>query len=376
MLKYIFFRGLKFNPKIVTSFRSHGKWGDVIICLLPVSWCLNILSNSTTLLKIIEWQSEASILTIRIRGKQWYWVYKTDIKDISNLITSNLLDSKLNGGFISGYYNNADILLHRCNLFDSNLTGIKTYYLDNFDSYYDLSNLSLDESTLNILSLKKNRYVNFSISDLKFNSDSLLGNKINNINSSLINLFSNRSGVKKNFFRMDYKNFYNSYSLNFDFINYYRKFNMPKYSILTQKSIDNWVKENDVNYNNFFNYDVFYDYNSYNNFRLLRVNKAISMPADVFINVITNSFDVIHSWFIPGLGFKMDCVPGRSTHHSLYLDIPGIYYGQCAEICGRLHHHMPIKLCILFYDQFLSLYVFNNYTFNFLNNIKEGKRCL
>jgi heme/copper-type cytochrome/quinol oxidase subunit 2 len=49
----------------------------------------------------------------------------------------------------------------------------------------------------------------------------------------------------------------------------------------------------------------------------------------------------------------MDCVPGRSTHHTFYVDNVGFYYGQCAEICGRYHHHMPIRLCALTFDQFL-----------------------
>jgi len=87
--------------------------------------------------------------------------------------------------------------------------------------------------------------------------------------------------------------------------------------------------------------------------RLLKLNKMLILPTNLQITVITNSFDVIHSWFIPGLGIKMDCIPGRSTHHSLYIDIPGIYYGQCAEICGRFHHHMPIRICALYFDHYL-----------------------
>jgi len=49
----------------------------------------------------------------------------------------------------------------------------------------------------------------------------------------------------------------------------------------------------------------------------------------------------------------MDAVPGRSTHHTLYIDHPGIYYGQCAEICGRFHHHMPIKVAAIQWEHFL-----------------------
>lgn len=87
--------------------------------------------------------------------------------------------------------------------------------------------------------------------------------------------------------------------------------------------------------------------------RLLRTKRTLVLPAHVNITVVTNSCDVVHSWFIPGLGLKLDCVPGRSTHHSFYIDNIGFYYGQCAEICGRYHHHMPIKLCALPFEQFL-----------------------
>lgn len=87
--------------------------------------------------------------------------------------------------------------------------------------------------------------------------------------------------------------------------------------------------------------------------RLLRTKRTLVLPAHVNLTIITNSYDVVHSWFIPGLGLKLDCVPGRSTHHSFYIDNVGFYYGQCAEICGRYHHHMPIRLCALPFEQFL-----------------------
>ena len=48
------YRTLKFRPKIASTFRPHGKWGDLIICILPVSWCMNILINSSFLMKLIE----------------------------------------------------------------------------------------------------------------------------------------------------------------------------------------------------------------------------------------------------------------------------------------------------------------------------------
>ena len=87
--------------------------------------------------------------------------------------------------------------------------------------------------------------------------------------------------------------------------------------------------------------------------RLLRTKKTLVLPAHVNLTLVTNSYDVVHSWFLPALGVKIDCVPGRSTHHVFYCDNVGFYYGQCAEICGRYHHHMPIRLCALPFEHFV-----------------------
>ena len=87
--------------------------------------------------------------------------------------------------------------------------------------------------------------------------------------------------------------------------------------------------------------------------RLLRTKRTLVLPAHVNLTLITNSYDVVHSWFVPGLGLKLDCVPGRSTHHTFFIDNIGFYYGQCAEICGRYHHHMPIRLCALPFEHFV-----------------------
>jgi len=91
---------------------------------------------------------------------------------------------------------------------------------------------------------------------------------------------------------------------------------------------------------NLFSFNKSYPYQK----RLLWVNKVILIPIRMAITVTTNSYDVVHSWFVPGLGLKLDCVPGRATHHTIYVEYMGYYYGQCAEVCGRRHHHMPIKL--------------------------------
>jgi len=82
------YRTLKFNPRIASTLRPHGKWGDLLTCIIPVTWCLNILINSNFILKLIEWQSESSLFTLRVRAKQWYWIYKLDLRNIADIFST------------------------------------------------------------------------------------------------------------------------------------------------------------------------------------------------------------------------------------------------------------------------------------------------
>ena len=79
-------------------------------------------------------------------------------------------------------------------------------------------------------------------------------------------------------------------------------------------------------------------------FRLLEVDNRIVVPINVEIRVIVTSSDVIHSWAVPCLGIKSDAVPGRLNQIGLLINRPGIFYGQCSEICGANHSFIPIAL--------------------------------
>jgi cytochrome c oxidase subunit 2 len=76
--------------------------------------------------------------------------------------------------------------------------------------------------------------------------------------------------------------------------------------------------------------------------RLLEVDNKVLLPTNTHIQVITSSVDVIHCWSVPALGMKLDCCPGRLNETMLYIRRPGIFYGQCSEICGMNHAFMPI----------------------------------
>lgn len=77
-------------------------------------------------------------------------------------------------------------------------------------------------------------------------------------------------------------------------------------------------------------------------FRLLDVDNRCVLPYNFNIRILTTSADVIHSWTVPSLGIKIDSTPGRLNQTGLYMYRPGLFFGQCSEICGANHRFMPI----------------------------------
>lgn len=479
------FRSLKFKPRISTTYRPHGKWGDLLICLLPVSWCVNIISNSNFILRMIEWQAESSLFTLRIRGRQWYWIYKYDLKTITDLITvpKNIGHNKWQIS-TPNELQTSDDYLHILQLRIHN-KWIKRYWNEFLEK-------TIKENNFNILSsleLEKSFLQNDSGKSLAFSfknktAPSNLNNKINfknlnnnslifpkkvffeNINDDLLNYFSTENNIFNDDFFLFNNKFFKPQTKIFSKFLVNKPVNVDKFSTPVYlynhenfMEITRWTKrtqgtispcrlikyplinqydlksrENEltllrfrfnenqsklihkpVSHNNYlvikqkkykplktvplrikylrdpltgkntkvakytgkmtlFENSIFLedDFNStlrYKLFkkfkkqnenipvtlwrRLLRTKRTLVLPAHVNITAITNSYDVVHSWFIPGLGLKMDCIPGRATHHVLHIDNVGFYYGQCAEICGRYHHHMPIRICALPFEHFL-----------------------
>nr|YP_009754727.1 cytochrome c oxidase subunit II [Hypsignathus monstrosus]QIP52775.1 cytochrome c oxidase subunit II [Hypsignathus monstrosus] len=78
--------------------------------------------------------------------------------------------------------------------------------------------------------------------------------------------------------------------------------------------------------------------------RLLEVDNRVVLPMELTIRMLVSSEDVLHSWAVPSLGLKTDAIPGRLNQTTLLSTRPGLYYGQCSEICGSNHSFMPIVL--------------------------------
>lgn len=98
-----------------------------------------------------------------------------------------------------------------------------------------------------------------------------------------------------------------------------------------------------------------------NNFRLLDVDNRAVLPINTQVRVLITAADVIHSWTVPSLGVKADAIPGRLNQVSFLINRPGLFYGQCSEICGANHSFMPIVVESVSVDAFL----------NWINSIRE-----
>lgn len=492
------YRSLKMRPKISTSFRPHGKWGDFLAGVIPAIWCLNILTNSNFILRLLEWQNESSLFSIRVRARQWYWIYKFELKNFTDILSvpKNIgfnrwcintfgdiqvaedylyvLQLRSQNKWIKGYWGT---VLERSGEFKKNhivsaqeqlRLNLVSKHNTNKNDYHDIlfnGNSDLIKFNSNHLLSKQNMYY-FNNNLLDFNNklrlkknfwevvtvDSLNLNNFNselefstNLNSVSFGLFKQYSNVFKNLYNrllvdLNFENslnFYPNYEDSSRFIKRTQGVSLPMRIIKYPFGLDNVY---DTNYNsaslNLFNlrfndmedslkhktaphYSFFsikqkrytkkvdisamtkyylddsenktkkvrysgkpilfnnsiFENNTedpiilYNLVkknkkrnelipvnlarRILRTKRTLVLPAHANITVITNSFDIVHSWFIPGLGIKLDCVPGRSTHHTFFIDNVGFYYGQCAEICGRYHHHMPIRVCALPFEHFL-----------------------
>jgi cytochrome c oxidase subunit 2 len=77
---------------------------------------------------------------------------------------------------------------------------------------------------------------------------------------------------------------------------------------------------------------------------LLATNNALYVPTNTTVRVLVTSNDVIHSFAVPQFGIKEDAIQGRVNDTWFNVDRPGIYYGQCSELCGKDHAFMPIEI--------------------------------
>lgn len=123
------------------------------------------------------------------------------------------------------------------------------------------------------------------------------------------------------------------------------------------------IKNHDIydNFNiNFDSYTKSVDDLMAGELRLLDVDNRVLLPINTPIRLLITAQDVIHSFAVPSFGIKTDAVPGRINHASLFILKPGVYYGQCSELCGSAHERMSIVIegtSLLNYIKWLSTFI-------------------
>lgn len=81
--------------------------------------------------------------------------------------------------------------------------------------------------------------------------------------------------------------------------------------------------------------------------RLLATDNAMVVPVGKVVRIVVTAGDVIHSWTVPAFGPKIDAIPGRLNEDWFKVEKPGVYYGQCSELCGKDHAFMPIMVRVV-----------------------------
>lgn len=105
-------------------------------------------------------------------------------------------------------------------------------------------------------------------------------------------------------------------------------------------------------------------------FRLLDVDNRIILPINTQIRVLVTAADVLHSWTVPTLGVKIDATPGRLNQTRFLINRPGLFYGQCSEICGANHSFIPIVI------ESVPINYFINWIINFNSSLDDWKQVL
>jgi len=263
------------------------------------------------------------------------------------------------------FFNINNLLAVKKKLFEEQI--LITYFIYFFGKLNKKNNLiylvfSDNKNFKDNFNLLNKAYLILSFKDKELRNISSKFNKLNSTETLFINDFNSIIFFNQNFFDIKKNNIISSkdkFSLllnnNLNMFNYLninsihnntlisnvKKLYYEYYLFQLQKSSKNRFNFNEIN-------------NNIPNIKRLRVSKGICLPSDFNIHIICASKDVIHSWAIPGLGIKIDCIPGFNSHRKVLFRWRGLYWGQCMEVCGRYHHWMPILIRIVHKDLFLS----------------------
>ena len=295
-------------------------WPEMLVVIIPFYWAINIVTNALIYLRAIETNTNHIVLSVQVNAFQWGWRYC-----YSDLFYAKHLNNPVKTGFKSNVNFNGDIIHYRRN------------------SHWNLRYRSIYE--IYRKSKLKTREVHFwyYIKETEEKTHAHrwswdISMDRSNADLTLEQYFCRRwlksFGVIENerLRKVINKKWQNGYWITAQGLNS----NTPYYN----ESLNSLEKK--------------YEFTlSKDPLRLFRSSGALVLPTRSSLKLLSCSDDITHSWAVPGLGFKMDCVPGKLF--SLYLNISreGVYFGQCSELCGWNHYNMPVVVYALPIEHFI-----------------------
>lgn len=355
MYKMISYNRADIRGKRATGERRRLAWSELLICLLPLFWSINIISNAFMYLRVLENNGGYVFLSVQISAYQWGWKY---------------------------YY--GDTIYPKSHNYPIK-AGLNTLYATNPSNYKvneikSISNETIEDSFLSADQKK----LFYKIRDSSFNLSLMQDSKFfweHNDLEAIMHFYLNSVSFSFN-------KLVNTYGIGIKGDIYFCRFLLKQLGELSDsysEPVKNqrfypgfWVSSQgvDANVNTFLKVGksqlTEHDY-----LRLFRTTGSVVLPTRVCIRIMSSSEDITHSWAVPGLGIKVDCVPGRLFCIFTNIWRDGVYFGQCSELCGWNHYNMPISVYAISLNHFivwweLELHHTFNESFPRLNKIKSN----
>ena len=287
--------------------KRRNAWSEMLIVIFPFFWSINIVSNAFCYLRLLEGGGGYAFLTVQVSAYQWGWKYcyndTTYLKILSSPIRVGYHSSLITKG------NTPMFNKHVTEIGDEHKaeTSLFSYWIGCMFLFDDVFTLYYQNNWMPNYLIGCELYTEVYFCRWWLKRVGVLENELkNNVQNRLY-----QSG----------------------------------YWVTAQGTDPNVVTLN-VKQNN--TVELIAD-----PLRLLRSTGALVLRTRLTIRLMSCSEDITHSWAVPGLGIKMDCVPGRLFCLFTTINREGVYFGQCSELCGWNHYNMPVVVYALPLEHFI-----------------------
>lgn len=322
-LFFIFiFKSLTYARADIRGTRAGGDkrriaWPEMLIVIFPLYWAINIVTNALMYLRILESNGGYAFLTVQVSAYQWGWKY---------CYGDTFYPKYFNNPIKVGYNSTITIGGGSRYIFKDAAWNAKKGYISNSEPVKDVDGVTykFDNNEVHLFTEDK-------LATLKLREDwnrNLINNQDISSEVYFCRWWLKNAGILEKDHQNSVKNklFHTGYWI-------------------TAQGLDpnttTWEK-------GAFSTNLIQD-----PLRLLRSTGCLVLPTKTVFRLMSCSEDITHSWAVPGLGIKMDCVPGRLFCVITSIIREGVYYGQCSELCGWNHYNMPVILYALPIEHFI-----------------------